>query len=51
MNEQERQEWLQDPKAQEEYKLWQLKEDLKRSGLSLEAVMKVTEQFFKEQEK
>lgn len=51
MTEQDRQEWLQDPKAQEEYKLWQLKETLHNAGLSVEEVLKVTEQFFKEQEK
>lgn len=47
--EQDRQEWLQDQKAQQEYKEWCLKEDLRNAGLSLEEVMKVTEQFFKEQ--
>ena len=51
MNEQDRQEWLQDQKAQQEYKEWCLKEDLRNAGLSVEEVMKVTEQFFKEQQK
>jgi len=51
VNEQDRQEWLQDQKAQQEYKEWRLKEDLRNAGLSVEEVMKVTEQFFKEQQK
>ena len=49
MEDKDRQEWLQDQKAQQEYKEWCLKEDLRNAGLSLEEVMKVTEQFFKEQ--
>lgn len=49
MEDQDRQEWLQDQKAQHEYKEWCLKEDLRNAGLSVEEVMKVTEQFFKEQ--
>ena len=49
VRENERQEWLQDQKAQQEYKEWCLKEDLRSAGLSVKEVLKVTEQFFKEQ--
>lgn len=48
---QDRQEWLQDQKAQQEYKEWCLKEALHNAGLDVEQVMKVTEKFFKEQQK
>lgn len=51
MTEEEYQEWLKDPKAQEEYLQWSLKEALQNAGLSVEQVMKVTEKFFKEQQK
>lgn len=51
MNEEERQEWLKDQKAQEEYKEWCLRNDLKQAGLSVEEILKVTELFFKEQKK
>jgi hypothetical protein len=45
-------EWLKDPKAQEEYQEWCLKEALRNAGLSVEEVLKVTEKFFsKEQQK
>jgi hypothetical protein len=45
-------EWLKDPQAQQEYQEWCLKEALQQAGLSVENVLKVTEQFFsKEQQK
>ena len=51
MTDEEYQEWLNDPKAQQEYQEFCLKEALQNAGLSVEQVMKVTEQFFKEQQK
>jgi len=52
MTDEEYLEWLKDPKAQEEYQEWCLKEALQQAGLSVEEVLKVTEKFFsKEQQK
>lgn len=51
MTDEEYQEWLNDPQAQQEYQEFCLKEALQNAGLSVEQVMKVTEQFFKEQQK
>ena len=47
----DRQEWQQDQKAQQEYKEWCLKEDLRQAGLSVEEVLKVTEKFFSKEQK
>lgn len=51
MTDEEYLEWLKDPQAQREYQEWCLKEALLNAGLNVEQVMKVTEQFFKEQQK
>lgn len=51
MTDEEYLEWLKDPKAQQEYQEWCLKEALLKAGLNVEQVMKVTEKFFKEQQK
>ncbi len=52
MTDEEYLEWLKDPKAQDEYQEWCLKEALRNAGLSVEEVLKVTEKFFsKEQQK
>ena len=52
MTDEEYIEWLKDPQAQQEYQEWCLKEALQQAGLSVENVLKVTEQFFsKEQQK
>ena len=50
-HEKDRQEWQQDQKAQQEYKEWCLKEDLRQAGLSVEEVLKVTEKFFSKVQK
>lgn len=49
--EKDRQEWLRDQKAQEEYQLLRLKEDLRQAGLNVEEVLKVTEKFFSKEQK
>jgi hypothetical protein len=52
MTDEEYLEWLKDPKAQDEYQEWCLKEALRNAGLSVEEVLKVTEKVFsKEQQK
>ena len=51
MTEEEYLEWLKDSQAQQEYQEWCLKEALQNAGLSVEAVKKVTEQFFSKEQK